>query len=450
MYSSSLKDKIPPHNPEAEQAVLGAMLLEWSSISKVTDHHVHPETFFSKRNALIFKAILELYTKGQTGDIITLKDELASSGELEEAGGALYLSELTNAVPTSANIEYYANIVIDCFRRRELIKISSEIIASAYDETKESRLILEEAQNKVLMLADINQTQAIQSMLDVVPPTFDIIVARTQNQNAYTGIASGIDDLDNLTSGFQNSELIIIGARPSIGKTALALSMIQNIAVNNKIPTAFFSLEMPYQAIGMRLLSQVSKVDSKRIRSGLLSEKDLCKLQDACAPCYEAPLFIVDSPSTKLWDLHSLSRRMVLEHGIKIIFIDYISLITVENTKLERHLQVAEISRSLKSIARELHIPVVALSQLNRDTEKTRHKPTLADIRESGSIEQDADVVIFIHRDREKQDADGEEKTPGIESELILAKQRNGPIGTVKTLFFPSYTKFENMSRAYT
>ncbi|MDR1785047.1 MAG: replicative DNA helicase [Spirochaetaceae bacterium] len=435
-----LKDKVPPHNTEAEQAVLGALLLDGNAVSKVAPV-LHPDTFYSKRHSLIYEAIISLYSGGEPVDTITLKDKLISLGKLEEAGGVVYLSGLTDTVPTSANVDYYANMVLDASIRRELIKLSSEVIAESHDETKESRQVLEAAQKKILGMSGLGQGQEILPMTVTVKHTFDIISERMQNHNAYTGIPSGITDLDNLTGGFQNSELIIIGARPSVGKTALALTMIQHIAIEKKIPAAFFSLEMPHQHIGMRLLAQVAKLDSARLRTGLLTQRDFVELQRAAGDCYEAPLFIMDSPTAKILDLGALARRLVFESGIKIIFIDYISLITSDDSSKERHLQVAEFSRSLKGLARELNIPVVALSQLNRDTEKTRHKPTLADIRESGSIEQDADVVLFIHRDKEKQ---AEDKSRSLDTELILAKQRNGPIGSVFVRFFPTYTKFEN------
>jgi replicative DNA helicase len=333
--------------------------------------------------------------------------------------------------------------------RRELIKISSSVIAEAHDETKESHTVLEYAQNKIIELTNVNTKRTIQPMVDVINQTFETILARTQNPNTHTGIDSGLEKLDDLTSGFQNSELVIIGARPSVGKTALALTMIQHIAIKNKIPAAFFSLEMSALQIGMRLISQEARLDSKKLRGGTLSQADIFKLQEAAGRCYDAPFFISDSTDASILELRALSRRMVLEHQVKIIFIDYISLIRNEDTKIkvQRYEQVGEISRSLKSMARELNIPVVALSQLGRDMEKTKHRPMLADIRESGSIEQDADVVIFIHRDKEKQEQEqAEGKFQPLETELILAKQRSGPIGTVKVIYFPTFTKFENMA----
>ena len=274
-----------------------------------------------------------------------------------------------------------------------------------------------------------------------MPATLEVIETHIRNRDAYTGIPSGFTDLDNMTSGFQNSELIIIGARPSIGKTALALSMSQNIAVERKIPTGFFSLEMSCQQIGQRLLSQEARIPSQKLRSGMLKMDDLQRLQDAASRCYESPFYVVDSPNMKLLDLRAIARQMVLQYQVKIIFIDYLTLVTSENTTIPRHEQIAEISRSLKSLARELAIPVVALSQVKRDAEGQR--PTLADLRESGSIEQDADVVMFLHRDR-RHETDQEERSPVQDTELILSKQRNGPIGDIHIAYLPSYTKFEN------
>jgi replicative DNA helicase len=447
MNDTPLKGRVPPQNLESEQALLGALLLDWNSLGKVI-HLINSESFYSRRNALIFHAILNLYNSGQQADLITLKDELTSSGKLEESGGVVYITELTNKVGTSANIEHYANIILDCAIKRELIKVSSEVIAESHDETQDSRSVLENAQKEILSITDLHQKQTIKSLHDIVGNTLQIIEKRTKN-NDFTGIPSGIAGLDDLTGGFQNSELIIIGARPSMGKTALALTMMQHIAVENRIPTAFFSLEMPAMQICMRLLSQVSRVDSEKIRKGLLTDADIFKLGQSASTCYEAPLYIADSPETGILEIRSMSRRMIHEYGIKIIFIDYISLISIAaaDKRLPRHEQVQAISQSLKSLARELDVPVVALSQLGREIEKTKHEPTLADIRESGSIEQDADVVLFIQRNKDKQkDANSDDKRNGLETELILAKQRNGPIGKVNVLFFPTITKFENQA----
>ncbi len=436
MAAASLKDKVPPHNSEAEQATLGALLLDWGAVSTVLSY-LRPDRFYSLQNQVIFEAMLSLFNKGQQGDILSLAEELRSTGKLDSAGGVAYISSLTDQVPTSSNVDYYAKIVRDQSIRRELIKLSSNVISAAHDETKESRAVLEEAQNKIFALTDLDQTQNIVTMQELIPNTINVIEKHYKNRDAYTGIPSGFTDLDSMTSGFQNSELIIIGARPSMGKTAMALSMAQFMAVQHKIPVGFFSLEMSYQQIGQRLLSQEARIHAGKLRSGMLKIDDFTKLQEAAGRCYEAPLYIVDTPNIKLLDLRAMARRMRSIHDVKIIFIDYITLVTSENTAVPRHEQIAEISRSLKSLARELDIPIVALSQVKRDSEG--REPNLADLRESGSIEQDADVVMFIHRDRVSSD-DG---LP-LDAKIILSKQRNGPVGSVNLVFIPQYTKFEN------
>ena len=436
MSAASLKDKVPPHNAEAEQATLGALLLDWGAVTTVLSY-LRPERFYSYQNQVIFEAMLSLFNKGQTGDILSLTEELRSSGKLDAAGGVAYVSSLTDQVPTSSNIEYHANIVREQSIRRELIKISSNIISDAHNETKESRAVLEDAQNKIFGLTDLDQTQSIVTMQELIPGTINIIETHYKNKDAYTGVPTGFTELDSMTSGFQESELIIIGARPSMGKTAMALSMAQFIAIQQKIPVGFFSLEMSYQQIGQRLLSQEARIPSNKLRSGMLKIEDFAKLQDAAGRCYESPLYIVDTPNMKLLDLRAMARRMKSIHDVKIIFIDYITLITSENTSIPRHEQIAEISRSLKSLARELNIPIVALSQVRRDSEG--REPNLADLRESGSIEQDADVVMFIHRERKPN-----ENEDVIKSKIILAKQRNGPVGDVNLVYIPYYTKFEN------
>ena len=432
-----LKDKVPPHNLEAEQATLGALLLDWEAVGTVI-RYLRPENFYSQQNQKIFTAILSLFNNGKTGDIITLTEELRNNDELDSAGGPGYISSLTDTVPTSANVEYYAKIVLELFIKRTLIKISNKIIADSHDESIESRAVLENAQKDIFELTDSNQTTYYKTAKEIIMPTIEVIERLYKNKKEYTGIASGLTDLDTMTSGFQNSELIIIGARPSMGKTAMALSMIQNISVHDKIPAALFSLEMSDMQIMQRLIAAEGRIQSQKLRTGLLSLQELQKIQEAAGRLYEAPLYIVDTPNMKLLDLRAIARRLKMEHDVKIIFIDYITLITSENTLIPRHEQIAEISRSLKSLARELNIPVVALSQVRRDAEQK--EPTLADLRESGSIEQDADVVMFIHRDRKTATED----QPGLDTKLIVAKQRNGPIGDLEIIFLPSYTKFEN------
>ena len=432
---TSLNDKVPPHNIEAEQAVLGALLLNWGAMAEVVSN-LRPDRFYSLQNQIIYDALVKLYTKSATGDTISLINELTVEGKLEQAGGAAYIASLTDTVPSAANIDYYAQMVLDRAARRDLIHISSELKASSFDLQKESNSLLDEAEQKIFALAEKNETTSIYSAQDIMVKEIELIEARYKSKNQFTGVPTGFAKLDTYTSGFQNSELIIIGARPSIGKTALALSMIQNIACEKRIPCGFFSLEMPYESIGMRLLAQEARVPMGKIRSGMLKVDDVKKIQDAAGRWFEAPLYTVDTPNMKLLDLRAVARRMVKNQGVKIIFIDYIGLISTDDPTAPVFEQVSLISKSLKALARELSIPIVALCQVARDAEG--QEPNLAQLRGSGSIEQDADVVMFLHRDRLKDEVVAQD------AKIILAKQRNGACGDIDIMFLPSYSKFEN------
>ena len=436
---NTLKDSVPPHNIDAEMATLGALLLDWSSFGDIVTF-LHPEHFYSQQNQIIYGAMIRLFAQGVRGDVLSLTNELTKTNELEKAGGASYIASLANEVPSSANIDYYAKIVLDRATRRALIKISSEIKTASFDEAREARNILDEAEKKIFALADVGQTIQVHDMHEVIAKTTAIVETHYHNKDSYSGIPCGFRRLDNMTSGFQNSELIIIGARPSMGKTAMALSMMESIAIDQKIPCGFFSLEMSYEQIGQRILSQLSHIPGHKIRSGMIALGDLQKINASAGRVYDSPLYIVDTPNMQLLDLRALARRLVQNQGVKIIFIDYIGLIATENPNAPVYEQVSEISKSLKSLARELNIPIVVLCQVARDAEGA--EPTLAQLRGSGSIEQDADVVMFIHRERKKTDEG--ELSPVQDAKLIVAKQRNGPIGDVNLLFLADYTKFEN------
>ncbi|MBN2532957.1 MAG: replicative DNA helicase [Spirochaetales bacterium] len=442
MAVASLKDRIPPHNDEAEAATLGALLLDGEAVTKIIPI-LRPDDFYKTGHQKICRAIIDLDARSEAIDLITLTEELKKKGELDVCGGASYISRLTSTVPTSANIEYYAKIVQENSLRRSMIKIASEMISHNYDDSLEVREIIEEAEKKIFELTDKQFSGSYLCAKDIINPTIDAIEKHYKNKGNYTGIPSGFRELDELTSGFQDSEFIIIGARPSVGKTALALTMAGNMAIKSKIPVGFFTLEMSNMALMQRMLSSEARLDTKKIRSGLLKRADFNNLMNAASKIYEAPLFIEDTPNLRLLDLRALARRMVAIEKVQIIFIDYITLITSETKDLPRHEQIAEISRSLKALARELNIPVVVLSQVRRETEGK--VPTLADIRESGSIEQDADVVIFIHREK-KASGQPDEQPKGEETEIIIAKQRNGPIGSLRLTFLKEYTKFENRS----
>jgi replicative DNA helicase len=443
MPSETLKDKIPPNNSEAEQACLGALLLDPDSLGTVL-RYLRPEDFYQNSHAAILGAIIALNEKGQKADLITLTEEMRLAGNLERAGGPGYIANLTSMTPSSANVEYYARIIQEMSTRRSLIKMSAMIASLACDDTQETGPILDEIQAKIFDITQNRKTATYHSIKDLVPDYMAYVEKIQSNPSAFTGISSGLTDLDAMTSGFQNSELAIIGARPSVGKTALALTMATHIAIDQKIPAAFFSLEMSDRALMNRIISAEAQTRGEKIRTGRLATSDINAIMDAAGRIYEAPLYIVDMPNMKLLELRTMARRLVLEHSVKIIFIDYITLITHENADLPRWEQISAISRSLKSLARELDIPIVALSQLKREAEGKQ--PNLADVRESGSIEQDADLILFLHRDREINKTQ-DQRSEQIETELIIAKQRNGPIGTTKVWFQPAFAKFVNMDR---
>ncbi len=430
----TLRDSVPSHNDEAEVATLGALLIDGEALPTILPL-VRPEDFYKTAHQRIYEAVLGLYERGQTVDLITLSEEMRSRGILESCGGTAYIARLTSAVPTSANVEFYARIVQASSIRRTLARVSQEIIAQSHDDGAEISVILEEAERRIFEISDRHQTGTYSPAKEIVKRTFEAIEKHYHSKTEYTGIPSGFKDLDQLTMGFQSSEFIVIGARPSVGKTAFALTIAANMAIRQKIPVGFFSLEMSSMAIMQRLLSMEARLDSQRMRTGMLSPADFSRITEACARLYEAPLYISDSPDLKLLDLRAQARRMKSNQDVKIIFVDYITLIGSENRDLPRHEQIAEVSRSLKALARELNLPVIALSQVRRETEGK--KPSLADLRESGSIEQDADVVIFIHTEDLKAEV----------REIAVAKQRNGPVGDVQLAFLARYTKFEPLER---
>ena len=443
MIPEELKDKIPPHNAEAEQACLGAVLIDPEAVANVL-RFLRPEDFYVNANREVFAGIVSLYEKGQKADLITLADELRLLGTLDRAGGPGYIAGLTSVTPSSANVEYYAKIVQETSVRRSLLRLSADIISRAHDNSTESALVLDEAQARIFEICNNRQAVSYKSVKELLPDTIKTIERLFKNKDAYTGVPSGLPDLDMMTSGFQNSELVIIGARPSVGKTALAMSMASHISIKEHISCAFFSLEMADMAIMQRLVSSEARIASTKIRSGLIKPSDFNALMEAAGRIYEAPLYIIDMPNIKLLDLRTMARRLKAEKDVKIIFVDYLTLITHENTNIQRWEQISDISRSLKALARELKIPIVALSQLKREAEGKQ--PTLADLRESGSIEQDADLILFLHRDRESNKSK-EEQSPVLPTELIVAKQRNGPVGKVEVAFLPAYTRFESIEK---
>ena len=449
MADSGLRDKIPPNNLEAEKATLGAILMNSDALLTVS-RILSPEDFYKNGNKKIYQAMLNLNQRGSSNvDILTVIQELKTIGELEAAGGAAYVSSLTSEVPTTANVEYYAQIVKDNSVRRSLIQTSNEIIAGAFDDTVPTGAMLEDAERKIFDITEKQHTTDYRSVSSMVDPAFSMIVERKSKGLDCTGIPTGYPDLDSKTNGFQNSEFIVIGARPSKGKTALALSMAANMASKHKKRVGFFSLETDGMALMQRLLAGEAKVNSRHIQSGLLSNLEFSKLGAAADLFFDKdkfPMFICDTPNMRLIDLRTEARKLRAKEKVEIIFIDYIGLITSDSKEqLPRREQVAEISRSLKQLARELKIPIVVLAQVRREVKDD--KPSLSDLRESGSIEQDADVVLFLHDAKKKDDKEDQDVSAGKEVDIIIAKNRNGPIGETQLLFLPSYTRFEPMTK---
>ncbi|MDR0910058.1 MAG: replicative DNA helicase [Spirochaetaceae bacterium] len=448
--SEELKERIPPHNDDAEKATLGAMLQDADAIITVSGI-LHGSDFYSNAHRRIYEAILALSNTGRPADIITVVEKLKEKNELDLAGGAAYISSLTNVVPAAVNVDYFATIVQNYSLRRSLIRISNRINLNSFDESQEPRLVVEDAQQKIFELAETGQTSAIKSLEEVIPEFIDVIEERKKMKKEgvlYSGVPAGIRGLDQCTSGFQKSQLVIIGARPSIGKTSLALSFASHAAIQEKKSVAFFTLEMPARDLAERLVAMETSLDASRLRNWTLKKSEIAQMMDGLGRLSEAKLYIVDMPNMNLLDLRTQARRLRSQYHVDIIFIDYIGLITLDNQSnygaRPRFEQVAEISRSLKSMARELNVPVVALSQLVREAEKNR--PDLASLRDSGSVEQDADIIMFLHREREKLE---DQSKDALETELILAKNRNGPTGFFKLMFVKNQTRYYEIEREH-
>jgi len=439
--------RVPPHDYEAERAVLGAVLLDGDALQDAVEILLRDD-FYRKAHATIFDIIIHLYNKGVEVDLITVSQELKQEKLLENVGGSSYLAGLTEAITSGANALYFAEIVKDLSLRRRLLHLCGILATRIFNLNEECRAILDSAEGEMFTISQETTKEKPLPASSVVKEVYELVISKSAGESEITGISSGFIDLDALLSGFHNAEFIVIGARPSVGKTALALNIISHVAIESAVPTAFFSLEMTAMAIVQRMLSSQSGVSATKIRTGILSHIEKGILRDAVGPIYSSPLWIVDTPQLLMMDLRAISRRLISEEGVRIIFIDYLTLITSSILEAPRHDQVAEISRSLKAMARELNVPVVVLSQVTRDSEGK--KPTLATIRESGSIEQDADVVLFLHRNMQSSDSSIEE-TPTYhntyETDLIVAKQRNGPVGTIKLQFLPHHVTFKSAAR---
>jgi len=434
--------KLPPQNLEAEQAILGAILLDNTALNKVLEI-LQPDDLYRESHRKIFRCILDLSDQNEAIDAITLTDVLRRKGSLEQIGGAGYLSDLLNCTPTAANVRHHAKIVREKALLRSLISIATEIVTEGYEELNPVDDLLDRAEHKIFAISDRRMGSTFAGMKEVVKQGFELIERLYEKKELVTGVPTPFIDLNKLTAGFQPSDLIIIAGRPSMGKTAFALCTAQHIALETRGTVAIFSLEMSKEQLVLRMLCSEARVDAQKLRTGFLSREDWERLTRSAGRLSEAPIFIDDSASLSILEMRAKARRLMAEHDLKMVIVDYLQLVRGSANAESREKEISEISRSLKALAKELHVPVVALSQLSRAVEsRTERRPILADLRESGAIEQDADVVLFVYRDEVYHPT---EENKG-KAEILIGKQRNGPIGVVPLSFVDRYTRFESFT----
>jgi replicative DNA helicase len=449
---SAITGRQPPWSEEAELSVLSAMLIDGDAAARAVEM-VDDSAFYREANRRVYRAMIRLYSRGEVIDVVTLSDELKSAGELESAGGMAYLAQLVDAVPTAANIEYHCRILKDKAVLRSLIEASTEIIQDAYEAPAgEVSDTLDLAEQRIFQIAQASQRQGFVWIKEILWPAFERIEEQQRSPGSVTGVPSGFPDLDNLTAGFQKSDLIIVAGRPSMGKTALAMNFAQHAAIANEVPVAIFSLEMSKESLVQRLLCAEGRVDSGRLRRGRLQDDEYTRLATAAGHLNTAPIWIDDSPAITVLELRAKARRLAAEVDLGLVILDYMQLMTGPRNVENRQQEISAISRALKAVAKELNVPVVALSQLSRAPEqRTDRRPVLADLRESGAIEQDADLVLFVYREeayRKKDEVLLDESGESIEgkAELIIGKQRNGPTGMLNLYFHKRYTLFESVA----
>lgn len=442
--------KIPPQNIEAEQCVLGGVLLENEAISKVLEIMI-ADDFYRESHRKICHSMIELFEKSEPIDLITLTNILKSNNQLDEVGGAAYLASLVDNIPTAANIGYYAKIVKEKSILRGLINAATEIVARGYEDGGDVVDLLDQAEKSIFQISESQIKPSFYEIKSLLKESFKTIEKLYESREIVTGVPTGFDEIDKLTTGFQPADLIIIAGRPSMGKTAFSLNIAQYAAIKKNIPAALFSLEMSKEQLVLRMLCSEAKVDAHRLRGGFLGEEDWPKLTRAAGILSEAPIFIDDTPALSVLEMRAKTRRLMAEHKLGLVIVDYLQLMRGRGlfargrSSETREQEISDITRSLKSLAKELNIPVIALSQLNRRVEERQNKrPQLADLRESGAIEQDADLIAFIYRD-EIYDRSDDNPNKGI-AEIIIGKQRNGPVGEVKLAFLDKYTTFENLA----
>ncbi len=436
-------NKVQPNDIIAEQAVLGSMLVDKDAVMAATEF-LKPEDFYRDDNKEIYAAMLDLYKLGKHIDTITLKEELKLRGTLEKVGDIQYIATLIDTVPTTSNVESYVKIVEEKSVIRKLIKAANDILKLGYSQTEEVDTIVEQAEKKIYDIIESKNSKQYSSIREILVTAFDEIEKKYQNKNKMSGIPSGFVDLDKKISGLNPSDLIIVAARPAMGKSAFVLNIANYVAMFDKVPVLIFSLEMSKEQMINRILASESEVDSMKLRNADLSTDDWLKLGDASGRLSEIPLYIDDTPGLSATELRAKCRKAKLEKGIGLIIIDYLQLMESKSKNQSRQQEISEISRSLKILAKELKVPVIALSQLSRATEsRTDHRPMLSDLRESGAIEQDADIVMFLHRE-DYYDAETEKKNI---AEVIISKNRSGSTGTVELAWIGEYTKFANLYR---
>jgi len=436
--------RLPPQNLEAEESLLSAILVDNSTLLDVIEV-LTPEDFYKTAHRKIFAAIAELFTRNEPVDLVTLANMLKEQGKLEEVGGASYLARLVDAVPLAVNAQHYARIVHDKAALRRLIEKANDIARRCLEDRGLVDEIIDFAETAIFQVSERKHRQSFHPISRIIEKSIDLLEERQGNKALITGVPTGFSDLDNLTSGLQPSDLIILAARPSMGKTAFALNIARNAAVENGTPVALFSLEMSKEQLTERMLCAEADVNSQKLRRGFFSQEDWVRLTDAAGTLSEAPIFIDDSPNITTTEVRAKARRLKLDKGLGLVIIDYLQLMRSPGFAERRDLEISEMSRSLKALAKELNLPVLALSQLNRKLEERGDKrPQLSDLRESGALEQDADVVAFIYRD-EVYNKDENNPNRGT-AEILLKKQRNGPTGDIKLKFFDTYTRFADLS----
>ena len=436
--------KVPPQNLEAEQSILGGILLDNQALNPVLEI-LDQSDFYSDAHRKIFTAILELSNRSEPADLITLSNIMKDQKKLDQVGGVSYLASLVDNVGSAANIAYYAKIVKEKSILRRLIGTATEIINSSYETATDVDQILDQAEHAIFDISENKIRPSFSPIREVIKDSFKNIERLYANKELITGVATGFDKVDDITTGLQKSDLIIIAGRPSMGKTAFALNIAQYAALETNVPVAIFSLEMSKEQLSMRMLSAESRVDSQRLRKGFLGETDWPKLTAAAGRLSDAPIYIDDTPAITVIEMKAKARRLKTEAGLGLIILDYLQLMRGSSYRDSREQEISEISRSLKALAKEISVPIIAISQLNRKVEdRPNRRPMMADLRESGAIEQDADLIAFIYRDElYNKSEDNPEK--GI-AEIIIGKQRNGPTGTVKLAFQEKYTRFENLA----